>query len=81
MRKKSKSNQAIWIQMNLPQSHRDKKRGGDKGRGRQGEEEFNSNRLVSAFPLLPVSLSPCPPVSLSSSHGLCGMGKKIRPED
>jgi hypothetical protein len=40
MRKKSKSNQAIWIQMNLPQSHRDKKSGEeDKETEGQGDKE------------------------------------------
>src|SRR5262245_8956087 len=62
MRKKSKSNQAIWVLSNLPQrrrSHRERKT------RRQGEGETRRKRQEEDDFLL--SLSPCPLVPLSAS--------------
>src|SRR5262249_56333787 len=55
-------------------TQQEERRGQGEGETRLGGDKMkeNSNLLVSAFPLLTVSLSPCPPFSLSSSPWLYG---------
>src|SRR5262245_31557973 len=75
MRKKSKSNQAIWVQMNLP----------PQAPQTQREEDKETRKAGNRPPLVSFSLSPPPLVSLSSSLCVCGgmdkkSGRKIEQE-